>query len=427
MNPSIRVGPRSSVPRQTLHTRSRHAARWLLPITLFATATLSQAARAQGDPPVSGPASSSSATTSTSPSSSAPTTTESAPKTAPITERGRVNHAGVLTAKSGQALTLRASIERPELVKRLVVVYTVSGDTNAREIPFERAALGPYAAVIPTSDMKAPGVAYMIEVESLDGSRSPAFASRDRLHIVHVLEEENDARERALLNRLHGRRSELRATAEFVRFGQTPADVQDRSAAPVNGSYPIVRKNISDQYYRVEASYTYRVLRDVAEFGIRAGVVRGESVVPNETDSSKYKVGLNYGAPTLRVRAADWLHFEGTFLTSVTEVGFSVGGGAAVLIGDAYGEKLTIGFESIQIFGTRGYSRLDLPLSSKVMVSPIIEITDMPHAAQAGVRLLTELGYDIGGGFYGALRGGYQARSFNSGGPSVGGTLAYAF
>ena len=33
---------------------------------------------------------------------------------------------------------------------------------------------------------------------------------------------------------------------------------------------------VDDQYWRVEAGYTYRPLRTIAEFSLRGGVVRGE-------------------------------------------------------------------------------------------------------------------------------------------------------
>lgn len=89
----------------------------------------------------------------------------------------------------------------------------------------------------------------------------------------------------------------------------------------------------------------------MSEFGIRAGIVRGQSLVRRESDPSKYEVGLNYGAPRIRLRAEDWLHVEGELLTSVTEVGFAVGGGGAVLLGDPYGSKLVLGLEGIQVFG----------------------------------------------------------------------------
>ena len=155
--------------------------------------------------------------------------------------------------------------------------------------------------------------------------------------------------------------------------------------------------------------------------------MRGRSLVRGEIDSDKYDVGLNYGAPRVRLRVDDWLHIEGELLTSVTEVGFSVGGGGAVLLGDAYGSKLVLGFEGIQVFGARGYSRLDLVASSRLVVSPIIEVTTMPHADRAGVRLLGEAGIDLGRGFAMQMRGGYQARTFDQGGPTLGGGVAYAF
>ena len=155
--------------------------------------------------------------------------------------------------------------------------------------------------------------------------------------------------------------------------------------------------------------------------------MRGVSLVPGETDPSKYDVGLNYGAPRIRHRATEWLHFDAELLTSVTEVGFSVGGGGAILIGDAYGSKLVLGGEGIQVFGSRGYTRLDVVASRRLMISPTIEVTDMPHADRAGVRLLADLGIDVGYGVRVDLRGGYQARSFERGGPTIGGGLADMF
>ena len=70
---------------------------------------------------------------------------------------------------------------------------------------------------------------------------------------------------------------------------------------------------------------------------------------------------------------------------------------------------------------------MDIPASSRLMFSPIIEIADTPHANKFGVRLLGELGVDVGGGFSIAARGGYQARLYTEGGASGGGTVAYSF
>ena len=223
---------------------------------------------------------------------------------------------------------------------------------------FLRAAQGPYVAIIPKADVRSPSIAYTVELEPLTGERKAVFASRDEMQAVEVPGDLEDERERAIAERLDNRRSVVSTTTEYVVFGQRSVD----------GG-----REVADRYWRVEASYTYRPLRTVAEFGIRAGVVRG----PNPSaDLTKPDLGLNYGAPSIRVRLRDICHMEGEFLTSVTASGFSVGTGGAVFIGDPYGSKLTLGFESIQGFGSRVYSRVDIAARRNLTVSPIVEVTD---------------------------------------------------
>lgn len=321
-----------------------------------------------------------------------------------------LHHAPRVTAHLAEEITINASIDRPDRLKRALLVFRGGGTEG--EVEFERSSISQlgYVAVIPGTAVR-PDLAYTIELETISGEHLPVFATRAAPHHVTVLDSVDDRRESGLLQRLHGRRSVVQSSGEYASFG---------SATTPQGK-------VTDQFYRVEGSYTYRLLGTVAEFGLRAGVVRGRSLVRGETDPSKYDVGLNYGAPRVRLRADDWLHIEGELLTSVTEVGFAVGGGGAVLLGDPYGSKLVLGFEGIQVFGARGYSRLDLVANSRLTVGPIIEVTTMPHADVAGVRLLGEAGIDIGGGLRVDVRGGYQARTFDQGGPTLGGGLAYAF
>jgi hypothetical protein len=250
------------------------------------------------------------------------------------------------------------------------------------------------------------------------------LGSRGAPQRVAVPEVLIDARERALYQRLGGRRSVFSASGDYVDFGTSRAETFDAEGN-------LVGRDIRDRYFRVEGGYTYRSLRFVTEFSLRLGVVRGMSPVPSEDSTAEgrdpFAVGLNYGAPSVRLRAADWLHLEGEFLTSVTEKGFSLGVGAAVLVGDPYGGKLTLGFESIKTFGTRFWSRMDIPASRRLTVSPIIEIADTPHANNFGVRLLGEVAVALGRGFSTAVRGGYQARLYTEGGASAGGAVSYAF
>jgi len=344
-----------------------------------------------------------------------PTTT--APTTAP-TETPALHHAPLVTARLAEDIRIGAVIDRPDRVKRALLVFR-GGGTHG-EVEFARAS-GPlgYVAFIPATAVR-PDLGYSIELETTTGEQLQVFATRDAPHHVTVLDSPEDRREAALLARLHGRRSVVQTSGEYASFGTTTATV------PVAGAAPETR-NVADRFYRVEGSYTYRLLGTVSEFGLRAGVVRGQSLVRGESDPSKYEVGLNYGAPRIRLRAEDWLHVEGELLTSVTEVGFAVGGGGAVLLGDAYGSKLVLGLEGIQVFGVRGYTRLDLVANSRLALAPMIEVTTMPHADVAGVRLLGEAAIDLGAGLRLDIRGGYQARRFDQGGPTLGGGLAYAF
>jgi hypothetical protein len=335
-----------------------------------------------------------------------------------------LHHAPQVTARLGEDISIGAVIDRPDRVKRALLVFE-GGGTHG-EIEFARSS-GPlgYVAIIPATAVRS-DLGYAIEIETTTGEKLEVFASRAAPHHVTVLDSPEDRREAALLARLHGRRSVVQTSGEYASFGTTTATVP-AAASPGSVVGATQTRQVADQFYRVEGSYTYRLLGTVSEFGIRAGTVRGQSLVRGESDPSKYEVGLNYGAPRIRLRAEDWLHVEGELLTSVTEVGFSVGGGGAVLLGDPYGSKLVLGLEGIQVFGARGYTRLDLVASSRLVLAPIIEVTTMPHADVAGVRLLGEAAIDLGAGLRVDVRGGYQARRFDQGGPTLGGGLAYAF
>lgn len=334
----------------------------------------------------------------------------------------KVHHAPVSVAPAHQTLVVRADIEHPELVKRALLVYATPERPGLAEVELQRASEGPYAAQIPEADVTWPSLSYTIELELLDGKRIPAFGSRADLHRVEIPEDLMDIRERALLERLGGRRSVFSTTGEVVSFGTSRAEKLDATGTEA----------VNDYYYRVEGSYTYRPLKLVTEFSMRVGLVRGKSPVPvrevtDQPESERFDVGLNYGSPAVRFHLHDMVHLDASLLLSITEVGFRGGGGGALLLGDPYGSKLTLGFEAVRDFGTRYYSRMDVAVANGVTVAPVIEVTNMPSADSYGVRLLGEVGLDLGGGFSTALRGGYQARVATSGGASGGATLSYAF
>jgi hypothetical protein len=408
---------------------SNRRSRSILPVISAALAVValgSGAAHAQEGPAPSAEAPAPSAPAPTA-APSAPAATDSAALAVP-----RVHHAPVSSAEAHDDIRIAASFDYPELIRNAGVVYR-SPKGELRMVSLLRDESG-YAAIIPGKDVLAPGLAYTIELERIDGRRFAAFASRTAMHPVQVMDERMDLRERALYKRLGNRRSVVTATGEYVRFGATTGEFAIPCAAG-QSNCPAGQSRIptvDDQYWRVEAGYTYRPLRTVAEFGIRLGVVRGTSLVElPELDAEKYKVGLNYGAASVRFRLHDAWHIEVNALTSVTEIGFSFGGGSSLLIGDPYGTRLTLGFETIGLrstyFGSRFWSRLDILVRQWFIVAPVIEVTDMPHAEVFGVRLFGDATFALPRGFGIGVRAGYQARKSTSGGVGLGAAASFAF
>lgn len=350
------------------------------------------------------------------PNAAPPAPAAASPAEAPL--RGELSHAPVSFARIGDSILVRASIEHPELVRRAVLVYRAT-DGRLVEVPFERAPNGPYVALVPGDQVRPPSLGYTIELEDESGNRQSVFATRAAMHHVQVAEERADVQEDALLSRIDGRRSLFTLVGDYVSFGESSASIQG-SPTPLT---------VTDHYYRGEAKYTYRLLRTVSEFGIRVGLVRGQSPVPDAKSPSDLDVGLNYGAPRVQFRLTDLFHLDAEILASLTEEGMSFGGAGALHVGDVFGSQLVVGFEAIRVFGVSAYSRLDVAAARRLTLSAIVEGTNTPHAGpnRFGVRLLGEVGVDLGSGFRIAGRGGYQARDSASGGPSVGLVGSFAF
>ncbi len=342
----------------------------------------------------------------------------------PMPDKPTLQHAPPAIANTGDDFVIHATLTHPEQVCAAVLSYRVA-DSAKKDVMFQRSSADDYVAVIPEADLGGELLEYWITLQLVNGTQVPVFSSAQNPHRVQIVPSATDLNERALLARVGGRRNVFSVMGEYVDFGHSQAT--DLSAT---GSAQT--QSIRDWYYRVEASYTYRPLRLISEFSLRAGLVRGESPVPYAaTDlagnslGTRKDVGLNYAAPTVRFRLSDIVYVDATLLTSVTEVGFSSGGGGALLFGDPYGTKLTLGFEAIQVFGSRMYARTDIAVHPRVRVAPIVEVTNMPHADHFGVRLLGETTVMVAPGLKIGLRGGYQARKFDSGSASFGALFAY--
>ena len=426
-------------------TKSRlSAAAWLATCAVVATVATSSSARADEPPPgwldppladapsappvadappvPSGPPAGDSSTgeTSAPPAPSAPAPAP-APAAAPgdtkaqtVATRAVVHHSPISSAIAGSDLVIDVILDEPHLAKGLTLVRRV-GKGPIQETPLARSTAG-YRVVVAGADV-SPGLAYAIELTTLEGQRVAAFASRGDLHPVLILPDAMDEHEKALLAKLGGRRSSASASGQYVDFGSVTRGDREET----------------DRYWGVEGRYTYRPLRTIAEFGFRGGVIRGTSPgVALAASGEQREVGINYGASSVRLRFHDLWHMEFEGLASISDEGFSTGGGTKLLIGNPYGSKLVLGASFVGLseetyFGSTFFSRVDLAASDRVTVSPTIEITDMPNAERYGVRLLARVDVALGAGFSAQLEGGYQARRAASGGPGLGGGVTLDF
>ncbi|WP_437540821.1 hypothetical protein WME97_25445 [Sorangium sp. So ce367] len=353
-----------------------------------------------------------------------------APAVAP--EVGMV-HAPVSVGKSGEALAIEANFTNAHLLRQAFVVYRLR-DGTLRSTVFQRSGSASlaYVAMIAPEVVGPPGLDYTIETERIDGVRASVFASRARMHHVQVVEAPIDSVERTLLKRLGGRRSTASARFDYVDFGARPPD-ETACQASNTQECPVTEPNdhkVGEHYWNAELSYTYRLLRAVAEFSMRAGYIRGKS--PGAPEANDYKAELVYAAPGVRFRLADSWHVEMGLLTGMTGKGFTMGTGGAFLIGDPYSSKITLGCETIGLwegtyFGSRCYSRVDFPAGDSLSLAPMIEVTDMPSAGEWGVRLVGEGTLKLSDVISATLRGGYQARKSDRGGVGVGlqGSVAF--
>ena len=142
----------------------------------------------------------------------------------------RLHHAPVPVAEAHEDLLIEAEITHPELVRRALLVYRTAADATLREVEFRR-GVEHYVASIPADHARWPWLAYAIEIERLDGTKNPIFATREQPHRVQVPEDLMDVRERVLFERLSGRRSVVSTSGEYVSFGRSETDQVD----PISG------------------------------------------------------------------------------------------------------------------------------------------------------------------------------------------------
>lgn len=306
--------------------------------------------------------------------------------------RAAVRHVPPADATAGAPLELVA--EAPSTTPALVAHVRPTGGGAYRAIELVRRDDAHWVAIVPGSLVVEPGLDYY-----LDAGGQPVFATPEWPHTLPVHVDDVTARRELDSARSHARRSRLHVMGEWVDYGSTVVGNQ----------------RLADDYYRVDADFSYRLWAYPLE-EIRVGYTRLLGDTPGQmcpsaapcTEQAGFKVG---GWFELGLAPVDGVHFDGRAMVMATQAGFAIGGRAEARLGDRDGSHVALGAEHLADVGTAGYFRLGWGTVPRLPMAATVEITNMPASFRAtGVRLYYDIARDFGDGVRLAVRVGYAAR-----------------
>ena len=338
----------------------------------------------------------------------------------------RLYHVPPAEAAPGAPLVIEATIDHAWQAT-IELRYRALGDKEAfHAVAFERTSGDAYRAAVPAAQVTPPGVEYFIVSTSAEaaGAATLHFASAANPHRVAVHDDPGVVLRDEELARYKGRRARARVAVENVDFG----------TRSVNG------KMLDDRYLRVDADFTYRLLR-LPLHSLRFGYTyllgdtpatsRGDGTCqPDKEDTTGSCTGQAgfkaAGWFELRLRATALLDLRGVL--AATKEGFAVGGRGELRVGSEQGSHVALGGEVLADAGATGYLRLGWDTVPRLPMAATIELTSLPSSHRASaVRLVYDIGYPLDGGLRLGLRAGYQARDSSIGGLSLGANVALDF
>jgi len=284
-----------------------------------------------------------------------------------------------------------------------------------------------WAAVIPASQMLAPGVDYFIEVAGADGQRQAVFASAAMPHRIAVRQSSGEVRRDRELVHTRGRRSRFSAMGEWVDFGTRTYEKDG------------MERSIPDRYYRIDASYTYLLLAyplkafrigGLRLLGTSPEVRRGDGTdCPGSLDDCDLEAGFKVGGyAELRFALQDGIEVDtrGTFMA--TKEGFNVGGRGELRFGVEDGSHVAMGGELLADVGSSAFFRLGWDTVPGIPMTATVEILDYPADIRStGVRLVYGVAHPFDSGLRLGARISYQARDELVGGAGAGLTASMDF
>jgi len=299
----------------------------------------------------------------------------------------------------------------PDRAGTIVVEWRPRGGGRGGRVVAAR-DVGGWIAELPEAAVQPPGFSYWAIERLDDGTERPIFASAADPHPVQVFDTTRDAGRRDELEGLRGRRSEMTARGEWVDFGQR--------RVPLYGS------DVPDRYYRLEAGFSYAILSAVDRIDIAIGHLRGRAATLGVRDPD-FRVGTDYGRAAITWLADPLVRIRTSILFGISQEGFEEGGGGDLILGQPWRTSFTVGVDGVTTLGWTGRVRLGWATVERVPMGASIAVTTFPAGEDAGVRLLYDVGIEIGDAWLVRAEGGYQGRTSVTGGPAAGLEVALRF
>ncbi|MCA9539895.1 MAG: hypothetical protein KC620_13450 [Myxococcales bacterium] len=316
-----------------------------------------------------------------------------APNAATITPQ--VLHSPLLSVRAEKDAVITADVTGDWRLEALLLRVRATGGTDYTDLPMVRTRDGTFAAQVPPALVRARGFEYTLASRGTDGVARDHFASADRPHPVRVQGEGEADREAEQLLRYDGKRARFSAQANFLAYGARPERQRVYNADTEQFDGREVRSDrYSDQYWRAEAAFTWRVLSWLHDFRFGVGLMRAAwpefDGTPLREDETP---GINYGFGEVNVELHRWFTLGGRLILGASAEGFAAGGAGIARIGDLTATHLAIEYEYMGDVGARTDLRFHWTTVPRFPMALGVEFTDWPSSSESATA--ANLSYDI--------------------------------
>ncbi|MBK9030881.1 MAG: hypothetical protein IPL61_06000 [Myxococcales bacterium] len=328
-----------------------------------------------------------------------------------------VEHAMPTEAAGGAPVALAFVLAEPrEVVAASLHVRTVGQPTFERvELTREHDIY--LRGTLPAALVVAPGVEYFVEAVGADGNAAAAYASDASPATIAVPAPPPIDRFTATR-----RRTQLTIIGSYLDFA-TFDDRTDGTGATLDRS---------DRFAQTEIDVLYRLDGLVGGVRLGFGAYGGRGGFSDRSWTAANPapvIGFQYGYVETELRLPTdrgvTVGVAGRFIAGVGREGFGVGAAGRIRLGDPDATNLSIGASGLQQVGFASDLRLETWPRELLPVGISVAVTDQPGNGDLGVRLATDVGYQVRPWVRPTVRVSWQGRTATHAGVGGGAGLVF--